>query len=88
MLRQAVGGSSSAPFYFNPLEFVNKYNISNEFIDGGIICNNPAFYAYLLAKHIKGIKDDLRIISLGTGIALDKNIDLNNPKSFNKYKSS
>jgi len=41
-----------------------------------------------LAKHIKGIKDDLRIISLGTGIALDKNIDLNNPKSFNKYKSS
>lgn len=35
-------------------------------IDGGIIANNPALLSYMYAKYILG-KEDIRIMSLGTG---------------------
>jgi patatin-like phospholipase/acyl hydrolase len=35
-------------------------------IDGGIICNNPAFYAYQIANKFYE-KKNIRVISLGTG---------------------
>lgn len=52
-------------------------------IDGGVICNNPAFYAYETAKSLRG-KKNIRIMSLGTGVsqsAIDdynKNIEISN----------
>jgi len=35
-------------------------------IDGGIIGNNPAFYAYEMAKNFYKASD-IRVLSLGTG---------------------
>jgi patatin-like phospholipase/acyl hydrolase len=37
-------------------------------IDGGIICNNPAMYAYEMAVYLYNQnKNDITVISLGTG---------------------
>jgi uncharacterized protein len=63
---KAVASSSSAPIYFDPFSSVNGYNITTRLVDGGIVANNPSFYAYLYAKHFKNHKK-VRIISLGTG---------------------
>ena len=54
------------PLAFNPQIIVNKYGIEEELIDGMIICNNPAMYAYLMAKYLKR-NSNIRMLSLGTG---------------------
>lgn len=36
-------------------------------MDGGIICNNPAFYAYQIVKNFDDVTKPIRILSLGTG---------------------
>lgn len=52
-------------------------------IDGGVICNNPAFYAYETARSLRG-KDNIRIMSLGTGVSessikdYNKNVAISN----------
>lgn len=85
MLREAVGGSSSAPLYFDPLQLDNTpFNITEQLIDGGIICNNPAFYAYLTATSFgnKAKHGNTRILSLGTGIAKEKSKSLTQESSY------
>ena len=42
----ATGASSAAPTFFDPKVTTNMYGMTEMQIDGGIICNNPAFYAY------------------------------------------
>lgn len=42
----AVASSSSAPFYFQPNTYTNGFNITETLIDGGLIANDPAYYAY------------------------------------------
>lgn len=42
----ATGASSAAPTYFDPKVQKNAYGLTEMQIDGGIICNNPALYAY------------------------------------------
>ena len=65
----ATGASSAAPAYFDPKANINKYNMNEILIDGGIICNNPAFYSYMIANYFHNQKDvnKIRILSLGTG---------------------
>lgn len=63
---KACGGSSAAPLYFEPQQVIDSYGLDQLVIDGGIIANNPALYAYILQKEIKG-KTPIRILSLGTG---------------------
>ena len=82
-LATAVGGSSSAPLYFDPKEYINEYNITNELIDGGIICNNPSLYAYLMASELKEVPNHIEIVSLGTGTAEEKD-EATDANSFNK----
>lgn len=82
-LKIAVGASSSAPTYFDPLKHIDAYNISSLLIDGGVICNNPAFYAYEIAKELYK-ESDIRIISLGTGEPPSEKKTSSNPASFNK----
>lgn len=65
-LKIAVGASSSAPTYFDPLSYNDNFNIKDNLVDGGIICNNPAYYAYVVARYYYN-QTDIRIISLGTG---------------------
>ena len=44
----ATGGSSAAPVFFEPQQSVDEYGIQQLVIDGGIIGNNPALFAYLM----------------------------------------
>lgn len=64
--------SGSAPIYFDPAVYVDKYDFSEKLIDGGIICNNPVMYATMHAKfYLK--KKKFRVLSLGTGEYTDPN---------------
>jgi len=67
-LAQAAEASSAAPLYFSPKEWEDKWNPGkNEvLIDGGVIANNPALYAYIHANEISN-HDAVRMVSLGTG---------------------
>ena len=66
-IKFAAAASASAPVAFNPLLKENRYNITEALIDGGVICNNPALYAYMIAHDLRG-KKNFRIMSLGTGV--------------------
>ena len=61
-----TGASSAAPTFFTPKIQKNGYNLTEYQIDGGIICNNPALYAFNIAKMLRGEKK-IRLMSLGTG---------------------
>jgi hypothetical protein len=41
---------------------------TEDLIDGAVICNNPALFAYQHAKYLKG-KKNIRVLSIGTGSA-------------------
>jgi len=62
----ATGASSAAPTFFNPKNIINGFGLQELQIDGGIICNNPALYAYQIATLLND-KKKVRIMSLGTG---------------------
>ena len=49
-IRDAASASASAPVAFSPLIRKNEFDITEAFIDGGVICNNPALYAYDIAR--------------------------------------
>jgi patatin-like phospholipase/acyl hydrolase len=67
-LWKAVASSSSAPIYFDPMNYTDKFDVTEYLVDGGVICNNPSLYAYLYAKYFKKHKN-IRLISLGTGMS-------------------
>lgn len=60
-LSNASQASSAAPTYFDP-----KVLNGSVLIDGGVIANDPAMYAYLHSKNNLG-KRNIRVISIGTG---------------------
>ena len=47
---EATGASSAAPTFFDPKTHIDGYGFSELLIDGGVICNDPAMYAYQMAK--------------------------------------
>ena len=63
---EATAASSAAPTYFDPKIGTNRYDQMEIQIDGGIICNNPAMYAYQMARGLRG-ETKIRVLSLGTG---------------------
>lgn len=71
----ATGSSSAAPGFFEPQIIQNGYDQTELLIDGGIIANNPALLAYMMAKHILS-KEDIRIMSLGTGTPFPSEYDI------------
>lgn len=65
LLRDAILASCSAPTYFNPMKF-KEYLLA----DGGLWANNPSLAAVIDAQRRLNIKlSDIRILSLGTGLA-------------------
>ena len=46
---------------------MTKYGREEILVDGGIICNNPAYYAYQMATSFNGVTKKIRVLSLGTG---------------------
>ncbi|KAF4539652.1 Calcium-independent phospholipase a2-gamma [Lasiodiplodia theobromae] len=57
----AARATSAAPFYFEPLKLYGA-----EYIDGGIVANNPALLAYEEMRRAHAMKP-LQIVSIGTG---------------------
>jgi len=51
-------------------------------IDGGIIGNNPAMFAYMTATQLNKITKPIRILSLGTGVAEISKVD---PTEFTRF---
>lgn len=70
MIHEAVAASASAPGAFNPKTMTSAFNITEELIDGGVICNSPAYYAYETASSLRDVgTDQFRVLSIGTGIS-------------------
>ena len=67
-LANATSASASAPVAFSPLVIQNGFGIYEAMIDGGVICNNPALYAFDIARNLRD-RNKIRIISLGTGVS-------------------
>lgn len=65
----AAGGSSAAPVFFEPQKSMDEYGIQQLVIDGGIIGNNPALFAYNIATKLNKKGPKIRILSLGTGMS-------------------
>ena len=66
-LKDAVAASSSVPGGFDPKTYVNMYNITERLIDGMVMCNSPALYAYEIAVNLRDKNEGVRMLSLGTG---------------------
>ena len=82
MIHDAVSASASAPGAFNPKTLTNSFNITEEMIDGGVICNSPAFYAYECAIGLKDVGSDIRVLSIGTGISQQSVDSIGDSKSY------
>ena len=64
-MNKATASSYAAPTFFDPKELIDDYGFTEFLIDGGIICNNPALYAYEMSKYFHEHKK-IRVMSLGT----------------------
>ena len=70
-IKDATEGSASAPIYFSP-----KVLGTQVLVDGGLIANNPALYAYLLSRFgWNQTEQDIRIVTIGTGTTQPAQID-------------
>lgn len=75
---QAVRGSSAAPTFFEPAlvddlgTLVNGTAKTIPMIDGSMFANDPALAAYIEQKKISDPKDEIVMLSLGTGQASRK----------------
>ena len=65
-IANATAASAAAPTFFYPKVANDRYGMRQTLIDGGLICNNPAMYASMMAKHLLFHKK-IRVLSLGTG---------------------
>jgi len=45
---------------------VNGFDITETLIDGGLIANDPAYFAYTTERYMRGCKN-IRVVSIGTG---------------------
>ena len=81
-----MGGSASAPTFFDPHQTENNFGIDEYVVDGAIICNNPAMYAFMMAKYLKR-KSPIRLVSLGTGHDSKAMNDAKEKQKFTKISS-
>lgn len=72
-----AGATSAAPGYFDPKIFKNGKGETEVLVDGGIIANNPSMYAFIYASELNK-KENIRLISIGTGYNPPDPIDPNN----------
>ena len=68
-IADASEASAAAPVFFDP-----KIIGDQILIDGAVIANNPALYAYMLSRHALH-KDNIRLISIGTGTTQPSSLD-------------
>lgn len=65
-LIDAARATSAAPIYFSPKFMNSPDGTPMALLDGGLIANNPALYAYLEAKKLYPDADKITILSLST----------------------
>jgi len=71
-LADCAEASAAAPIYFNPKVIGNQ-----TLVDGGIIANEPALYAFLHAKYALSVDPSMiRMVSIGTGMSLSEDINI------------
>ena len=63
----AARATSAAPTYFSPCEYAGKL-----LVDGGVIANNPALYAYFEAKKLYPDCKYFHILSFSTGGSISR----------------
>lgn len=68
-MRDAARATAAAPSYFEPLLLGER-----SLVDGGVFATNPAMCAYAEAARLAPRRDDIRLLSLGTG-RLTRRID-------------
>lgn len=83
-VKEAVGASSAMPMFFDPLRFINGFGIEEQLVDGGVICVNPALYAFLMANQLYG-HQKVRVVSMGTGSSIKEDQEQQTPINFSKY---
>lgn len=88
LVGNATAASSSAPTFFDPKVQNTKYGRTEILVDGGVICNNPAFYAYQLVKSFNGVTKKIRVLSLGTGEKAFTKVDPNEVHLYTFLKRS
>ncbi len=72
LIEDVLRATSAAPTFFNPKTIDGK-----DYVDGGVVSNNPAMCAYAEAKSLyKTQAEDMFILSLGTGTTLDSYRDI------------
>lgn len=81
-ISNATASSAAAPVFFDPNKIQNGFNFTEYLVDGAVICNNPALYAYEMASKIYK-KKNIRLLSLGTGEPPFKKQD---PETFGKVE--
>ena len=52
LIREAVAGSASAPWAFNPKVIIDKLGLTEFLVDGGLIANSPALYSFNIAHSL------------------------------------
>ena len=65
-LIDAARATSAAPIYFRPKMMEGPGGETMALLDGGLIANNPALFAYLEAKKLYPEADKITILSLST----------------------
>lgn len=82
LVRHAVLSSCMAPIYFDPEVIKNGKGEEYLLADGGLWANNPSMLAFVEAmnpKRLNNKMENIKLLSLGTGIS-KKFYDLNNKK--------
>ncbi|HRI85668.1 MAG TPA: CBASS cGAMP-activated phospholipase [Ignavibacteria bacterium] len=67
-MKEVARATSAAPTYFESMKLKASPPVDYfALIDGGVYANNPSMCAYAEAKKVYGDKEDILLVSLGTG---------------------
>lgn len=66
LVRDAARATSAAPLYFSPKIMFDEDGCKLALLDGGLIANNPALFAYIEAKKLYPNAKKFTILSLST----------------------
>lgn len=88
-ISEASASSAAIPGGFPPMQVKTGYNITDLNIDGGVIANNPALYAYLFSAYREDLhkeKANIRILAISCGQkAYNKTGTLKAPEDMQAY---
>lgn len=70
LFHEAALATASAPTFFPPVQVRNlSHGGTQALIDGGVFANDPAIAAFVEGRKLGWTRDDITVLSLGTGYA-------------------